>query len=49
MYLYVYFWIITAEEKNTSERSINLEPTAKKYEALQTSTGMYNTNKLLWL
>ena len=49
MYLYVYFWIITTEEKNTSERPINLEPTTKKYDAHQTSTGMYTTNKLLWL
>jgi Ca2+/Na+ antiporter len=49
IYLYVYFWIITTEEKNTNERPINLEPTTKKYEAHQTSTGMYNTNKLVWL
>jgi hypothetical protein len=47
IYLYVYFWIITTEEKNTSERPINLVSTTKKYEAHQTSTGMYTTNKLL--
>ena len=39
---------IPVEEKNTSERPINLVSTTKKYEAHQTSTGMYTTNKLLW-